>query len=269
MIRTLAREQKIVLSDSYMIGDTWKDVEAGRGAGCRTILLRRDYNRGTDADHVVASIADAAQLVLSNMSNPNDGHVSSYLNEVQTIAAAIDRAAVGRLATALVDLRSRGGRLFLLGVGGSAGNASHAASDFRKVCGIEAYCLTDNVPELTARINDEGWDSAYARWLEASRLSAKDAILVLSVGGGNPVHHVSTTLVHAVDVAKDAGATVLGIVGRDGGYTAQRADACVLVPTVSGDRITPHTEAFQAVIWHLLVSHPLLQAHAMKWESLG
>jgi D-sedoheptulose 7-phosphate isomerase len=268
MIRRIADEQGISLPCSYIIGDTWKDVEAGRGAGCRTILLRRDYNRGTEADHVVTSVAEAAQLVLTNMSNSDDADVGSYLTEVQAIASAVDRGAVRRLVDSLVALRSRGGRLFLLGVGGSAANASHAANDFRKICDVDAYCVTDNVSELTARINDDGWDSAYAAWLHASHISNQDAVLVFSVGGGDSARGVSRTLVHAIDAAKRVGATILGIVGRDGGYTAQKADVCVLVPVVNADRVTPHTEAYQAVIWHLLVSHPLLRARKMKWESL-
>jgi D-sedoheptulose 7-phosphate isomerase len=169
---------------------------------------------------------------------------------------------------ALLDLRANGGRLFVLGVGGSAGNASHAVNDFRKIVGIESYAPTDNVSELTARVNDEGWEGVFARWLETSRISARDAVLVLSVGGGNREKRISANLVEALELAKEVGATVLGIVGRDGGYTAKVADACVVVPTASAETVTPHTEAFQAVVWHLIVSHPRLKKNEMKWESV-
>jgi D-sedoheptulose 7-phosphate isomerase len=169
----------------------------------------------------------------------------------------------------LSDVRQSGGRLFILGVGGSAGNASHAVNDFRKIVGLEAYAPTDNVSELTARINDEGWETAYANWLKISRLVARDGVLVFSVGGGDAERNVSVNLVRAIEHAKAVGARVGGIVGRDGGFTAKMADACVIVPTVDPATVTPHSEAFQAVIWHLLVSHPRLQAAPAKWESLG
>jgi D-sedoheptulose 7-phosphate isomerase len=194
--------------------------------------------------------------------------VSRYLDEVVQIASRIDREAVGRLVELLVRVRKEGGRLFILGVGGSAGNASHAVNDFRKIAGIEAYAPTDNVSELTARINDEGWDIAYANWLRGSRLGERDCVLVLSVGGGDAERNVSTNLVRAVEHAKSVGARVAGIVGRTGGFTAKVADVCVVVPTVNPATVTPHTEAFQAVIWHLVVSHPSLQQAPMKWESL-
>jgi D-sedoheptulose 7-phosphate isomerase len=228
--------------------------------------LRRPYNAGTTADHVVDSLSAAVRLVMGEVSDSNQ-HVETYLAEVQTIAATVDRAAMARLTDALVALRSRGGRLFLLGVGGSAANASHAANDFRKIAGIEAYCPTDNVAELTARINDDGWDTAYAEWLRGSRIAERDAVFVFSVGGGSPERGISVPLVRAIDAARAARATVLGIVGRDGGYTASVADVCVVVPTVDAARVTPHTESFHAVLWHLLVSHPALQANEMKWES--
>ena len=195
--------------------------------------------------------------------------VARYLDEVQEVARRIDRAAVGRLVDLLVDLRAGGGRLFILGVGGSAGNASHAVNDFRKIVGIEAYAPTDNVSELTARINDDGWDTSFANWLKGSRLGPRDAVLVFSVGGGDAERNVSTNLVRAMEHAKAVGARVAGIVGRNGGFTAKVADACVIIPTVSPETVTPHTEAFQAVVWHLLVSHPRLQAAPAKWESLG
>jgi D-sedoheptulose 7-phosphate isomerase len=169
----------------------------------------------------------------------------------------------------LADVRQAGGRLFILGVGGSAGNASHAVNDFRKIVGLEAYAPTDNVSELTARINDEGWDTAYANWLKGSRLAARDCVLVFSVGGGDAERNVSVNLVRAIEHARAVGARVSGIVGRDGGFTARMADACVIVPTVDPATVTPHSEAFQAVIWHLLVCHPRLQLAPARWESLG
>lgn len=202
------------------------------------------------------------------MSSQTLSYITGYLNEVQDIAAKLSPGAIAALVDGLANLRASGGRLFVLGVGGSAGNASHAVNDFRKIAGIESYAPTDNVSELTARINDDGWDSAYASWLKGSRLSAKDALLVLSVGGGNAEKKVSTNLVEAVRYARQVGAKIFGIVGRDGGYTAQVADACVIIPTVNHATVTPHTEAFQVVVWHLLVSHPQLLAHAMKWESV-
>ena len=195
--------------------------------------------------------------------------VDRYLEEAREVAARIDRSAVERLVDLLVDVRQKGGRLFVLGVGGSAGNASHAVNDFRKICGFEAYAPTDNVSELTARINDEGWDSSFARWLQGSRLRSNDAVCVFSVGGGDAERGVSANLVHAMEFAKSMGARVCGVVGRDGGFTAKVADVCVIIPTVNPNMVTPHTEAFQAVVWHLLVSHPRLQAVPMKWESLG
>jgi len=195
--------------------------------------------------------------------------VTRYLDQVGQVAARLDRGAISRLVDMLGDVRQSGGRLFILGVGGSAGNASHAVNDFRKIVGLEAYAPTDNVSELTAWINDEGWDTAYANWLKASRLVARDGVLVFSVGGGDAERNVSVNLVRAIEYAKDVGARVGGIVGRDGGFTAKMADACVIVPTVDPATVTPHSEAFQAVIWHLLVSHPRLQAAPAKWESLG
>ena len=195
--------------------------------------------------------------------------VERYLEQVGQVAARLDRSAISRLVDLLVDVRECGGRLFVLGVGGSAGNASHAVNDFRKIVGLEAYAPTDNVSELTARINDEGWDTAYANWLRGSRLVARDGVLVFSVGGGDAERNVSVNLVRAIEYAKAVGARVGGIVGRDGGFTAKMADACVIVPTVDPETVTPHSEAFQGVIWHLLVSHPRLRAAPTKWETLG
>src|SRR4051812_42645067 len=190
-----------------------------------------------------------------------------FLAEVQQVAAQLDPAAIEKCVEKLAAVRARGGRLFILGVGGSAANASHAVNDFRKICGFEAYAPTDNVSELTARTNDEGWDTTFVEWLKGSRLAAKDALLIFSVGGGNKDKNVSVNLVRALDLAKERGSKVFGIVGRDGGHTKRMADACVLVPVVHDSRITPHTEGFAAVIWHLLVSHPKLQIAATKWES--
>jgi D-sedoheptulose 7-phosphate isomerase len=194
-------------------------------------------------------------------------YTDQYLLEAAAIIAALDRSRIERIAEELAALRDRGGRLFVVGVGGGAGHASHAVCDFRKIAGIEAYAPSDNASELTARTNDEGWDTTYAAWLAVSRLGPDDAVLVLSVGGGDIVRNISPNLVRAVEHAKAVGARVLGIVGRDGGYTATVADACVIVPTVNPSAITPHTESFQAVIWHLLVAHPKLQRMPNKWES--
>lgn len=196
-------------------------------------------------------------------------YTQQFLEESASIIRQIDTGAVEKLVQALADVRAGGGRLFILGVGGSAGHASHAVNDFRKICGLEAYCPTDNVSELTARINDDGWESCFAEWLKGSHLSAKDAVMIFSVGGGNREKNVSVNLVRALELAKTAGAKIFGIVGKDGGFTKQSANVCVLVPVVSPDRITPHTEGFCAVLWHLLVSHPKLQKTAMKWESVS
>ena len=193
--------------------------------------------------------------------------VQTHLAEAIRIIEQLDADRIEALAQELVALRARGGRLFFLGVGGSAGNCSHAVNDFRKIAGIEAYAPTDNVSELTARTNDEGWHTIFAEWLRVSRLNSKDALFILSVGGGNLDKNISPNLVHAVQLAKQVGAKVLGIVGRDGGYTAQMGDAVVVVPTVNSDSITPHSEAFQAVIWHLLVTHPDVKASQTKWKS--
>lgn len=197
------------------------------------------------------------------MNSPS--HTRTYFDEVARIAQAIDIALIEALAEELSRLRERGGRLFLLGVGGSAGNCGHAVNDFRKLCGIEAYTPTDNVSELTARTNDEGWDTAFSGWLKVSRAGEKDAVLVFSVGGGNLEKNVSANIVYALQEAKQRGMKIYGIVGRDGGYTKQIGDCVVVVPTVAASRVTPHSEAFQAVVWHCLVSHPRLQQLATKW----
>src|SRR5580692_5715298 len=183
---------------------------------------------------------------------------AAHLEEAKRIIDGLDAGVIDRMAELLAEVRSRDGRLFFLGVGGSAGNASHAVNDFRKIAGFEAYTPTDNVSELTARINDDGWDSSFANWLKGSRINSKDCVFIFSVGGGNAEKNISNNLVQALKCAKSVGAKVIGVVGRDGGYTARVADAVVIVPTVDPETVTPHTESFQAVVWHLLVSHPLL-----------
>ncbi len=196
-------------------------------------------------------------------------HTSQYFAEAGEIAERIDYEMIERMAEGLAELRGRGGRLFLLGVGGSAGNCSHAVNDFRKLCGIEAYTPVDNVSELTARTNDEGWETVFASWLAVSRANEKDAVFVLSVGGGDAESNVSVNLVRALDEAKRRGLRIYGVVGRQGGYTKQVGDVVVLIPTVNAAHVTPHTEAFQAVVWHCLVSHPKLQINGTKWESMS
>lgn len=192
-------------------------------------------------------------------------HAADYFSEVGSIAAGIDCSMIEKMAEELAALRGRGGRLFLLGVGGSAGNCSHAVNDFRKLCGIEAYSPVDNVSELTARANDEGWDTIFSGWLKVSRAEGKDALLVFSVGGGDLERNVSPNLVRAIQEAKARGMKVLGVVGREGGYAHKMGDAVLVVPMAHPDRVTPHSEAFQAVVWHCLVSHPALQVNATKW----
>lgn len=194
-------------------------------------------------------------------------YAAQHLEEVVKIIQKMDVSAIEKMADLLVTVKADEGRIFFLGVGGSAGNCSHAVNDFRKIVGIESYAPTDNVSELTARTNDEGWATVFVEWLKTSKLQPKDALFIFSVGGGNIEKNISPNLVEAIKLAKSVGAKVTGVVGRDGGYTAQAADACVIVPTVNLDTITPHSEAFQAVIWHLLVSHPKLKANQTKWES--
>jgi D-sedoheptulose 7-phosphate isomerase len=194
-------------------------------------------------------------------------YATKHLEEAGSIITKLDADEIERMAAALADLRSRGGRLFFLGVGGGAGNCSHAVNDFRKIVGIEAYAPTDNVSELTARTNDEGWETTFVEWLRISRLSSRDALFVMSVGGGNLEKNISPNLVRALEYAKVVGANVFGIVGRDGGFTARVGDHVIIVPTVNTETVTPHAESFQVVIWHLLVSHPALKAKQTKWES--
>ena len=194
-------------------------------------------------------------------------YAQQHLNESMEITKKIDATSIEKMADLLATVKAEGGRIFFLGVGGSAGNCSHAVNDFRKIVGIECYAPTDNVSELTARTNDDGWASVFVEWLKISKLRANDALFIFSVGGGNLEKNISPNLVEAIKLAKAVGAKITGVVGRDGGYTAQAADACVIVPTVNPETITPHSEAFQAVVWHLLVSHPKLKANQTKWES--
>lgn len=241
------------------LADVYQALSA-RGELAGYEVFRRFYEIGTpealaEADRHFRKMSMATEFT------------SNYYKDVLTVAQGIDTAAVDAMIDILVDVRAGGGRLFILGVGGGAGHAGHAVNDFRKICGIEAYAPTDNVSELTARTNDEGWATVFAAFLETSRIGERDAVLVLSVGGGNAEKNISPNIVEALKLAKRAGARVIGIVGRDGGYTAKVADACVVVPTVNPDTITPHTESFQAVVWHGMVSHPKLQANEMKWES--
>ena len=194
--------------------------------------------------------------------------IDQYFNEAKIIIDKIDRDQILKMISIINETRSNNGRMFVLGVGGGAGHASHAVNDFRKICGLEAYTPTDNVSELTARVNDDGWETAYVNWLKISKLNKNDIILVFSVGGGNLEKNISVNILKSLELAKKLGTRICGIVGRDGGYTAQVADACVVIPPINPETVTPHTESFQAVIWHLLVSHPDLQKYEMKWESV-
>ena len=196
-------------------------------------------------------------------------YAKRYFEEVQSIAKSIDLTTIENMVKIIALVKAQKGRLFFIGVGGSAANCTHAVNDFRKIGGIECYTPNDNVAELTARTNDEGWDTVYGPWLECSHISDKDVVFVLSVGGGSKENNVSVNLIHAIDVAKKAGAKVLGIIGRDGGYTGKVADACIIIPTQSPDTITPHAEAWQAVVWHMLVTDPRIMAMSNKWESLA
>lgn len=196
------------------------------------------------------------------------GYTKQYIKDIHQIVDGLDIQKIEFMVKLLTDLRKKKGRLFFLGVGGGAGNAAHAVNDFRKICGIESYAPTDNISELSARINDDGWNSVFVRWLMCSRLRKNDGIFIFSVGGGNVEKNISVNLVKALEYAKKTGAKIFGIVGRDGGITAQIADACLIIPTVNSETITPHTEAFQAVIWHLIVCHPEMKITEMKWESV-
>jgi|TARA_B110000438_G_scaffold297687_1_gene344497 D-sedoheptulose 7-phosphate isomerase len=193
--------------------------------------------------------------------------IDQYFKEAKIIIDKIDKNQILKMVNLLNSTRKNNGRLFILGVGGGAGHASHAVNDFRKICGIESYTPTDNVSELTARVNDDGWETAYVNWLKISKLKSNDTLLVFSVGGGSIEKNISVNILKSLEEAKKIGSSICGVVGRDGGYTAQVADACVIIPPLNSETITPHTEAFQAVVWHLLVSHPTLQKYDMKWES--
>tara|TARA_A100001015_G_C15034210_1_gene735050 strand:- start:2433 stop:3035 length:603 start_codon:yes stop_codon:yes gene_type:complete len=195
-------------------------------------------------------------------------YTEMYLKEVIDITKLIDKNEIDKMVAILSNISSTGGRIFFIGVGGGAGNATHAVNDFRKIANIESYAPSDNVSELTARINDDGWDSSYEKWLKVSKISNKDLLFIFSVGGGNLEKNISANIVESLKLAKKVNAKVIGVVGRDGGYTAKISDACVIIPTVNNDTVTPHTEAFQAVIWHLIVSHPLLKKNEMKWEEV-
>ncbi|HEX3435654.1 MAG TPA: SIS domain-containing protein [Pseudacidobacterium sp.] len=196
-----------------------------------------------------------------------ENYTVRFLSEVGAIARLLDPEKIEKMVELLAETRQNGGRVFFLGVGGGAGHASHAVNDFRKIAGIECYAPSDNVSELTARINDDGWESCYANWLRGSRISAQDAVFVFSVGGGNRERNISINIVRSLELARHTGARILGVVGRDGGFTAEVADACVIIPVTSADTITPLVEAFQAVVWHLIVSHPRIKANEMKWEA--
>ena len=289
-----ARERSIDLQRSYTVGDGVVDVLAGRQASTKTIFVstRKCYvcselgDRNVWPDWVVRNLPEAVEVIRKAEYNrdlqPSNGrtgrscvweeetacYAALYLGEAAEVLKRIDPASIERIASLLAELRSRGGRLFFVGVGGGAGHASHAVCDFRKIAQIEAYTPADNVSELTARVNDDGWDTAYANWLRSSRLSPEDALFVFSVGGGDLERNISSNLVRALEYAQHVGARICGVVGRDGGFTARVADACVVIPVVNPATITPHTEAFQALIWHLLVSHPRLKATEMKWESV-
>jgi len=245
----------------FDLADVYTTLAAeGRLAGFEA--MRRFYEIGTPA-----GLAETDRHLRETGMAVSD-YTRTYYQEVAAVAAGIDQQAVDAMIDILLDVRTRGGRLFIVGVGGGAGHAGHAVNDFRKICGIEAYAPTDNVSELTARINDDGWATSFANWLRGSRIRAEDALLVFSVGGGNAEKNISANIVAALEVARSVGARVVGVVGRDGGYTRQVADACVVVPTVNPATVTPHTEAFQAVVWHGIVSHPKLLQNEMKWESV-
>ena len=195
-------------------------------------------------------------------------YIEKYLDEVTEITSKIDRSQIEKMVEIICEVRKKNGRLFMLGVGGSAGNASHAVNDFRKIAGIESYAPTDNVSELTARVNDDGWETSFVNWLKGSRLNSSDCLFIFSVGGGNAEKNISVNIVNALKYGKEMKSSIIGIVGKDGGYTAQAADACVIIPTVNPETVTPHSEAFQGTIWHLIVTHPKIKSFEMKWESV-
>jgi D-sedoheptulose 7-phosphate isomerase len=288
-----AREHGIDLSESFLVGDDVPDILAGRTAGITTLLVSphccsvcEEFSvRGAYPDCVVRDLKEASAVIGDLLHHKprhhrhsvntepcllsvrDATHSSKHLRETAEIAQAIDSQQIERLATLLRSVRDRGGRLFLIGVGGGAGHASHAACDFRKIAGFEAYAVTDNVSELAARVNDDGWDTSYRNWLRGSRLQSNDMVFVFSVVGGDAEKNISTNLVRALQHAREVGCAIGGVAGPNGGYTAQVADACVIVPVSNREAVTPHTEAFQAVVWRLLVSHPVLKAAEMKWVS--
>jgi D-sedoheptulose 7-phosphate isomerase len=288
LLLNAARELNIDLDNSYMVGDGIVDILAGRAAATTTLFISSrkccvcDELKVHDAvpNFIASNLSEAVERIRDIEdgkisayggylpSTTADADIHKYVAEAIKILEQIDQRSIERTLELLVNLRERGGRLFILGVGGGAGHASHAACDFRKIARIEAYSASDNVSELTARVNDEGWDTSYANWLRGSRLTSADLVFVLSVGGGDAKNNVSPNLVQALKYARDVGATICGVVGRDGGFTGQVADAYVRIPVVNPSTITPHTESFQALVWHLLVSHPKLKAAEMKWESV-
>ncbi|HEV2523285.1 MAG TPA: HAD-IIIA family hydrolase [Candidatus Acidoferrales bacterium] len=289
-----AKEWKFDLAGSFLVGDGVQDILAGTAAGVATILLaprrcticEEFESRGAHPHQVTENLSEAVRAIGEMLTNQGrtrppsrrvqpcvlagngTTYTGQYLQEAIEIAAKIDAGEIERTALLVRAVRERGGRIFFVGVGGGAGHASHAVCDFRKIAGVEAYSASDNVSELTARVNDEGWDTSYVNWLRGSRLRANDMVFVFSVGGGDLEKNISANLVRALQYAHEVGCAIGGIVGRKGGYTAQLADACVLVPVVNPDTVTPHTESFQALIWHLLVSHPALKSAEMKWESV-
>jgi D-sedoheptulose 7-phosphate isomerase len=291
MFLKAARDWDIDLTRSYTVGDGVGDILAGEAVGTTTIFLssKKSYvcneldDRGVKPTYYVENLRDAVPIVkrledgeaprlsthgeADKKETASESYTRQYLDEAMAVLRMLDVESIERMAELLATVRERGGRLFLLGVGGGAGHASHAVCDFRKICGIEAYSPSDNVSELTARVNDDGWETSYASWLRGSRISAADAVLVFSVGGGDLERNISANLVRALQYTRSIGAAICGVVGRDGGFTARVADACVLVRVPNPATVTAHTEAFQALVWHLLVSHPQLKASEMKWES--
>jgi D-sedoheptulose 7-phosphate isomerase len=290
LLERAAADLDLDLAASWMVGYGVTDVVAGSAVGARTLFVNSPkayIAERLDAEavwpaHFVTDLADAVRVIIASRQREEAGgvmgdrgkvdegadtFVAQHLEEAVAVIRQLDQREIGRMVDGLAAVRERGGRLFILGVGGGAGHASHAVNDFRKIVGLESYAPTDNVSELSARINDDGWETVFAHWLAGSRLAPSDAVLVFSVGGGDLERNISPNIVRALEYSRSVGATIMGIVGRDGGYTAEVADCCVVIPVVNPESITPHTEAFQAVVWHLLVSHPKLLASTMKWES--
>jgi D-sedoheptulose 7-phosphate isomerase len=264
-ILRLANRHGIDLTRSWLVGDSWRDMDAGRAAGIRTILVRRPYNEDTSGDMECGDLFSAVDEIIVRGGSMQ--YIDGFFTEAKRIIDGIDRSVLEKMIHHLIEIRSQGGRLFFLGSGGGAGHASHAVNDFRKIAGIECYSPSDNVSELTARINDDGWDTCYVNWLRVSKLGPKDGLFVFSVGGGNEEKKISMNIVNGLKLAKEVGAKVLGVVGRDGGYSKKVGDAVLIIPPWGQD-VTAQTEAFQAVIWHLIVSHPRVKQNEMKWESV-